>query len=190
MKNLIIYSHPNEKSFNHAVLERVAEILRTKKEEYKIIDLYKEKFNPILGAEDFVKMKNGDYSEDVKKYQKDIKEAERLIFIYPTWWWSYPAIFKGFIDRVFSYGFAYRYNERGEVEGLLKGKSAIIFTTTGGTYEVYENYKINDVVMRQIKEGVLSFCGINDIKMKVFYQVPTVDNNKRAEYLKCIEDLI
>lgn len=190
MKNLIIYSHPSEKSFNHAVLEKVIETLKSKNEEFKVIDLYRENFNPVLDINDFAKISQNDYSEDVKKYQSEIKNASRLIFIYPTWWWSYPAVLKGFIDRVFSYGFAYRYTEKGEIEGLLKGRSAVIFTTTGGSSEIYENYRINDIIMRQIKEGVLGFCGITDVKMKVFYQVPSVDDSTRTKYLNEIKELL
>jgi len=188
MKNLIIYAHPSEKSFNSAILKTVIEALNSKNEDYKLIDLYKENFKPTLDISDFSKMAEKTYSDDVKRYQQMIKESDKLIFIYPTWWWSYPAILKGFIDRVFSYGFAYRYNN-GKIEGLLNQK-ALIFTTTGGTKEVYDGYKINEIITRQIKEGVLGFCGIKEITMKIFYAVPTVDNSTREKYLKEVKEII
>jgi len=188
MKNLIIYAHPNEKSFNAAILKTTIETIQSKNEDYKLIDLYKENFKPSLDFYDFSKMAQKTYSDDVKKYQESVKESEKLIFIYPTWWWSYPAILKGFIDRVFVSGFAYKFKER-KLIGLLNHKT-LIFTTTGGDEKEYEENKIKDIITRPMKEGILGFCGIKDITMKIFYAVPSVNDETRKKYLEEVKETV
>lgn len=100
---LIIYSHPNPKSFNAAIKQTVEEFLKEKGIEYSIRDLYIIGFNPVLSADDFIALQQGNSLEDVKKEQEFIKNADILILIFPMWWYSFPAILKGYIDGVFSH---------------------------------------------------------------------------------------
>lgn len=121
MKYLIIYAHPNPKSFNHAILETISEELKKKKKEFKVRDLYKIGFNPALSTKDLSAIQNGAVPKDIEKEQEYIRKADTIVFIFPIWWSSMPAILKGYIDRVFSLKFAYDITEDG-VFGLLKGK--------------------------------------------------------------------
>lgn len=101
MKFLIIYCHPYNKSFNHAVLEAVQTNLRNRHLDYQIIDLYKDHFNPIYSAEELsLYHQGGTIDPLVKKYMGLMKEAQTVIFITPYWWNSIPGMLKGFIDKV------------------------------------------------------------------------------------------
>lgn len=189
MRVAIIYSHPKEKSFNHAILKKVEEVLSSREIEYKIIDLYKENFKAPMDEKDFQNIESNNFPQDVLPYQESIKWAELLIFIFPVWWWSYPAILKGFIDRVFLANFAYKFDKNG-LNKLLKGKKAIVFMTTGGKEEDYEKNKAKDILIRPLRDGLLGFCGIEDVDFHIFYAVPYVPNEKRVEYLKEVEEVL
>jgi len=118
MNYLIVYAHPNPKSFNHAIKERVEAKLKKEKKKYSVRDLYAMKWNPVLGGADFEVMQGGKTPEDIKAEQNYIKEADVVIFIHPIWWFGMPAVLKGYVDRVFSYGFAYEVGKEG-VKGIL-----------------------------------------------------------------------
>lgn len=88
---------------------------------YAFAHLYELNFNPVLGASDFISFSKGNTPEDIKEEQEHISWADSITFIYPVWWAGLPAILKGYVDRVFSHGFAYAYGENG-IEKLLSGK--------------------------------------------------------------------
>src|SRR4030042_6427342 len=119
MKVLVFYAHPFPKSFNHAVLERFTQGLQSKGHAVEILDLYDSGFNPLLTAGDLASLQGGEVPADIKAEQTRVSGAEGLAFIFPLWWSSMPAMLKGWIDRVFSLGFAYAFTEAGS-GGLVK----------------------------------------------------------------------
>ncbi|RLJ70515.1 NAD(P)H dehydrogenase (quinone) [Hydrogenivirga caldilitoris] len=177
---LVIYAHPNPKSFNAAIRETVEDFLKERNLPFRTRDLYAISFNPVLSGEDFVALQKGSFLEDVGKEQEFVKEADTLIFIFPMWWYSFPAILKGYIDRVFSYGFAYGEKD-GKVVGLLEGKRALIFCTLGGFEEDYENF--SECLMNTFK-ATFEFCSIKVPLVKFFYGVPYVSDEVRKGYLE------
>src|SRR5690606_40356054 len=98
----------------------------------RVRDLYDLGFDPVLSPAELKQYEDEEkaISVDVKAEQEAILWADHIIFVYPTWWWSMPAILKGYFDRVFVPGFAFSVSEKG-IEGLLKGKKAWIIQTTG-----------------------------------------------------------
>lgn len=160
----IIYAHPNQKSYNHAILESIKLVLSKSKMKFKVIDLYNDRFDPVMKPSELPGSGSKRVASDVKKYQKIIKESYKLIFIYPTWWNSMPAILKGFIDRVFSNGFAYRY-VGSMPKGKLKEKKALIITTSGGP-------RVFSMLMgsrntKNLAKDMLKFCGIKTKTVQV-----------------------
>ena len=98
-KTTIIYAHPYEKSFNHAILERVQALLDAKGQEYRLIDLYADGFNPVYTKEELALFREGKALDPlVLQYQQALKDSKRLIFIFPIWWADMPAIVKGFLE--------------------------------------------------------------------------------------------
>jgi NAD(P)H dehydrogenase (quinone) len=188
MRVTIIYAHPNPKSFNNAILEATIRVLKERNVDYRVIDLYKDFKKVVLDGEDFEILQQGKNPEDVIKFQEDILWATKLIFIYPVWWWQFPAILKGFVDRVFSYGFAYSTDEKGIVP-LLKQEKALVFMTTGGPREEYEGSVRLDVLRLPISEGVMGFCGVKECETHI-YSVPTVSDEVRKGYLKEVEEAV
>ena len=182
MKILIIYSHPNPESFNHAILEAVLDGLAEAGHTSDVIDLYEMGFDPCLKVEDFVKIRSGSNSDDVLSHQARVSDADVLVFIHPNWWGSMPAILKGWIDRVFSMGYAYGFDpEIGEIKGLLGITKAIVLTTCGSS----EEFSLcMDAFHDTWSIKILQFCGIPEVDFKIFYDVINVDDKTRKGNLE------
>ena len=187
MKHLIIYTHLNPASFSKAITDQVEKVSSEKGDEIKIIDLYADKFNPVLEFPDIEHMFMGkDAPSDVKKYQDLVSWADHLTFVYPMWWGQMPAMLKGFIDRVFSNGYAFVYSKEGIPSGLLNGKTAQLYVCTGTPNEIYEQTHMHKSQERVISEGVFGFCGI-DAKMTFFGNVAMGTDELRKGYLNSIK---
>jgi NADPH-q uinone reductase len=127
----IIYAHPYEQSFNHAILQRVRELLENKGEAYKLIDLYADGFNPAYTKEELALFNQGKALDPlVLHYQEILKKTDRLIFIFPIWWADMPAIVKGFEDKVFLKTLAYNPTPTGIKGCLTQIREAVVITTS------------------------------------------------------------
>lgn len=188
MKYLIVYAHPNSKSFCYAIKEKIASIIKEKYGECQIRDLYAMQFNPVLSADDFASFSRKELPGDIKKEQELIRSVETIIFIHPVWWFNMPAILKGYIDRVFTKGFAYDYV--GKIpKGLLRDKKVMIFSTTGGMRLAYYFLGFKSAVKKSIDVGVFNFCGMKVVLHKFFYAVPVVSLKEREDMLSSIETI-
>ncbi|WP_028402184.1 NAD(P)H-dependent oxidoreductase [Ectobacillus panaciterrae] len=189
MKSLIIYAHPNTKSFNAAIKETLVNELTILGHEVRVRDLYEMDFNPILHADDFTQFFQNQIPEDIKNEQNHIEWADTLFFVYPTWWINMPAMLKGYIDRVFSNGFAFRYTEQG-AEGLLKGKKAIVIQTTGTPEHILSASNLISPMEIAMDIGTLAFCGIDTIEHRFFTGVPVISNEERQSMLEELKHLV
>ncbi|MCX8069555.1 MAG: NAD(P)H-dependent oxidoreductase [Thermodesulfovibrionales bacterium] len=190
MKQLIVFCHPNPMSFCSAIKSKVVEVYQSFGDEIVVRDLYQIGFDPVLKGKDFEALKSGVLPEDIKTEQEFIKNAEIVTFIYPIWWTGLPAMVKGYIDRIFLYGFAYALDENKNVQPLLKGKKAIIINTSGSPNEYYDNIGMTNALMMTSDKGIFEFCGFEVLLHKIFGAVPYVDNNTRKEMLEQIPILI
>ncbi len=181
-KHLIVYSHPNPKSFCHAILETIQETLKSKGHEIVVRDLYAIAFNPVLKGSDFVGIKSGNLPADIKEEQRHIQWADTMTFIYPIWWTGLPAMMKGYIDKVYSFGFAYNVGTKG-IEGLLSSKNVIIFNTQGTPQETYTANGTTEAMKKTSDAGIFQFCGIKVLQHTFFPAVPYVDDASRKNYL-------
>lgn len=189
MKALIIFSHPNPNSFNAAILGVVKEALDKKGIKYKVKDLYAMNWNPVLSASDFQQFIAGQKPEDIAKEQADVSWADVLILVSPIWWFSVPAMLKGYIDRVMSQGFAYEYTESGP-NGLLKGKRAVIITTSGADENTARQTGMMDSINKSIVNGIFNFCGFSSASYKNYFAVPMVSDQDRKNMLEDVREFI
>lgn len=188
MKHLIIYSHLNPKSFTKAIVDQVSEIVKSKNEEVKVIDLFADKFNPLFEFQDVESMFMGkETPKDIKRYQEMITWADKLTIVYPLWWSQMPAQLKGFFDRVFANGFAFEYTKTGP-NGLLKDKTAQIIVNIGTPLEFFEKAGMDEAINKVNENGLFGFCGIK-AKTTYFGSVTSCSDEQRKEYLKSLKDL-
>jgi|CXWL01.1.fsa_nt_gi NAD(P)H dehydrogenase (quinone) len=211
---LIIFCHPSKNSHNAKILAEVESILKKKKAHYELLDLYEMDFNACLSEAEYDRMKNRDHTiePDVLECQEKITAAKTLIFIYPTWWYNMPAKLKGFMDRVFTSGFAYKFfkvpaplmccaailsyipgirylMQTKSVNGLLKGKRALIFRTYGGPAAGKRIFGNTPAVLENV---ILRFCGITDITIHELFNVDKSSYTQEYEdgYLKGIVKIL
>lgn len=188
MKNtLLILGHPNKNSLNGKLLEFYEELAKSKEINIKKILLGDLNFNPIL---------NKGYNEiqelepDLKKAQADILWADHLVFFFPVWWYNLPALLKGFIDRVFLPGFAFKYKKNSPIPNkLLKGKTASIICTSGAPKIFY--YFPGGNTAHKILKNILKFCGIKTKnKILIGSVLQNLTTEKLQEYKKKISKII
>lgn len=187
MSYLLIYAHPNRNSFSAAIKDAIVNKLRTQGKDVVVRDLYELEFNPVLSCDELISDVSA-LPADIKIEQECVSKADVLIFIYPVWWFNMPAILRGYIDRVFSNGFAYAFAD-GEVHGLLSNKKVYILNTTGGGLAAYEQFGFNSAIQTSVDAGIFSFCGMSVALHKYFYAVPTSTEEERKKILEEIKTL-
>lgn len=188
MKACIVFAHEGDHSFNHEILARVRKACEASNIQYVVRDLYEMHFQPVFTALDMKRIEHRNPSSDIEEEQSLITESDVLIMMYPVWWWSPPAILKGYLDRVFTDGFAFRYEEDGPV-GLLQNKRAFVFTTTRESAKEMQEKGFDLVVRKQIVEGTLEMIGYQ-VEYHNFAGVTSIDEESRAQMLRLVEQTI
>lgn len=138
MRALVVYAHPRPDSFNAAIRDLVIARLTKGGAETRLIDLYAEGFNPVMGHDElgqhFDEATNQTGLED---HVAHLRWCDTLIFIYPTWWYGLPAMLKGWLDRAFLPGVAF-VMPKADGEDISPGLTHItrlaVFTTCGASW--------------------------------------------------------
>jgi len=182
MKVLVVFTHPSDRSFNHAILDNIVTGLEQAGHQVKIKDLYKENFNPILTGDDLAKLHDNDIPEKIQKEQQQLLWADGLVFIYPLWWFDRPAMLKGWFDIVLTNGLAFEYSSEG-VKGLLKHKKALVIITAGGSKQYFIDNDALQLIHRPVTDGTLSFCGINDVSHQIHFDISNLSDAQRQDIL-------
>jgi len=179
MKILLIYAHPPGDSFNQALKDIFLEGVQNAGHQVDLIDLYQDGFDPVLPEGE---MRGKTVPDIVRGYQERIRQADVLVFIFPVWWYRSPAILEGFIDRVFTSGFAYKYIGR-RPKGLLPCRRAVVIETYGGPAFYY--YLTGNIPWRRFK-STLKFCGIRKFVHHPCFYTPFTSDKKRKRWLEQI----
>ena len=189
MKAVIIYTHPWNKSYNFAILQILIEGLAQKGHTIDLIDLYKEKFDPVLSKKELSYYSQGKLvDQKIGEYQKRIEQADHIFFIFPVWWYDVPAILKGFLDRVLLKNWAYEYSPAGIPKGKLGFiKKATVITTMKSPGWYYWLMYGNSIRNSFIK-GTLKFCGIKKIKWIKMGNIENIGIKKRKFQLGKIKN--
>lgn len=167
MKHLIIFAHPNTDSLNATLKQTLVDHLKAQQHDVVVRDLYQLNFNPVPSLQDMQGQRAGQVASEVKREQEFITWAECITFIYPIWWTGLPAIMKGYVDRVFSYGFAYRYDQ-GVQQGLLVGKQAVVINTHGKSAAEYEASGMDKALSLTSDTGIYEYCGLR-VKQHLYF---------------------
>ena len=185
MKVSVILAHPYEKSFNHAIYDKVINTLEESGVDGFFHDLYKERFDPVLSKNELGKLPAKD--KLVRTYAKELVASDVLVFIHPNWWGQPPAILKGYIDRVIRPPYAYDFPENDAGGGLpiekLKGKVGVVFNTSN-TEELRENEYFRDPLSSIWEKCVFGFCGIEETHRVMFRVVADSTEEVREKWLE------
>ena len=185
-KILIINGHPDKNSFCYELAKSYNTGATLSGAKCKLIHLIDLNFDPILK---YGYRQRTELEPDLQKIQQDILDSDHLVFVYPIWWGTYPALLKGFIDRVFLPKFSFKYRDNSLLwDKLLKGKSARLIVTMD-TPKWYYALIYRSPGHNAMKKGVLEFCGIKPVGITSLSPIKSSDENKRKNWLAMIEQL-
>jgi len=182
MKVLVVFGHPNLKSFNGAVLESFTKGLEDGGHSFEVSNLYEIDYDPRFKAEDFLQFKGRPMPPDVQVEQKKLANADALVIIGPVLGWFIPAILEGWLQRVFSWGFAWTADKDG-MHGHLKNEKGLYIFTTGNPEAFYKTTGLGDA-MNNILSSTMTECGIKSVHIEYLYSVSAVDDATRNRYLE------
>ncbi len=205
---LIVFAHPDPRSYTAALKDVAVRALKAQGVTVVVSDLYAMGFEAAAGPADVgtrlspdhfnlaLEQANalaaGQLSADIVAEQRKLQDADLVIFHYPMWWFGFPAILKGWVDRVLSYKFAYGVGQWWD-KGLLGGKKAMLAITTGTPRGAYATDGRNGDIERILwstEAGVLAMCGFEVLPAFIAYGAPYIGDEGRAAQMAAYEALI
>lgn len=199
-KVLIVYAHQEPRSFNGCLKKVAVETLSKQGCTVTVSDLYAMDFEPratrnditgalsnpevfSYGVEAYEACKKQSLTSDIVEEQKKVQEADLVIFQFPLYWSSVPAILKGWMDRVLCQGFAFDFPGFYD-SGFLKGKLALLSITTGSTAEMYTKTGVSGDVkyfLWPLQHGTLHFCGFKVLAPQISFAPETASEEERKQ---------
>jgi NAD(P)H dehydrogenase (quinone) len=178
---LLILAHPQENSLCAALADAYAQGAQHASHDVQRLYLGRMQFDPLL-HHGYAKIQP--LEPDLAAAQAAIAAAQHLVFVYPTWWGAPPALLKGFIDRIFLPGFAFRYRKDSVWwDKLLAGRSAHLLVTMD-TPPWYFRWIYRMPGHQQMRRTVLEFCGIKPVKITSFGSARSASAPQRAKWLE------
>jgi NAD(P)H dehydrogenase (quinone) len=185
LKILVVLAHPDPGSFNHALAHSVRDALLATGHDVRLRDLYAERFDPVLPAEEVAS--ECELPAEIDGYCEELADAEGIVIVHPNWWGQPPAILKGWIDRVVRPGVAYRFLEgdsgEGRPQGLLRARRALVLNTANTPAE-RERTVFGDPLSRIWTDCVFGLCGVHEVRRRTFSLVVTSTPEERAAWLE------
>lgn len=201
MKVLIVHAHPEPQSFTAALRDQATATLQAQGHEVQVSDLYAMNWNPVASASDFTSRENPDYlvyaleqrlgvksqsiAADIQQELDKLLWADLLILNFPIFWFSAPAMLKGWIDRVLVSGVCYG-GKRFYDQGGLAGKKALVTVTLGGREHMFGEGAIHgplEDMLRPILRGTLAYVGFEVLEPFVAWHVPYISDEARQAFL-------
>lgn len=173
-KYIIIYANPRHDGHGGYLLDQVEKRFQESGADFETIDLYRIGYDPVLKETELYSAGNRHIDAQNLMFQEKIKAASSLLFIYPTWWQSPPAMLKGFIDRVFTGGFAFTY-AYGLPVGLLKNKKAAAFTSGS---PAFIQFFTGNPALKVLLKYTLAFSGMST-RGYALGRASGLENNKK-----------
>lgn len=173
MKVLVVMAHPRRDSLTGQITDAVAAGLADAGHDAEIVDLYGEGFDPLIMPPDEPDWEREDkvYAENTQAEIARLQRNDGIILVFPIWWWSFPAIMKGWIDRVWNKDVAYGAN-------TLNHKRALAIGLSASNAEQYAKRGYDTAIETQIVTGIFDFCGIADGRFE--YLHGSTDGGERA----------
>ncbi len=180
MNTIIIYAHPYQKSFNHAVLEELKQKISTSIE---VIDLYQDDFDPSYSTAELALFSKGKTQDArVVEYQHKMQAAQRLIIVCPIWWNDIPAIVKGFVDKVFKVHLFYENTNHG-VKGKLTNIEEVLVLTTSNSPTWYLKYFGGNAIQSVLLNATFKQLGVKKRRWYNLGNIKKISMAKRTAWL-------
>lgn len=202
---LLVFAHQDGKSFNGALKDAAVDTLRSLGHSVEVSDLYSQQFEPRATKNDIRgplqdpnlfnyteegrhAYKHNCQSLDIANETDKLKRADLIIFQFPLYWSSVPAILKGWFDRVLCDSFAFDFESQNVLDqGFMKGKRTVLSLTTGCTKDMTSPMGLSsdiNVLLWPIQYGTLRMCGFDVLLPQISYGTKLVEEPTRQQYLK------
>jgi putative NADPH-quinone reductase/1,4-dihydroxy-2-naphthoate octaprenyltransferase len=179
MRCLLILAHPRRDSLCGALFDACAEGARLAGVECRELILSELHYDPDVHA---VSPEQQPLEPDLLRAQRDIQWAEHVVFVYPTWWGTFPALLKGFLDRVLTPGFAFRHVTHDRWDKLLSGRTADLITTMDTPPLIYR-FIYRAPGQQALVRATLGYCGIRSTRIEIFGPVIAATAGQRQQWL-------
>lgn len=203
MNILIVLAHPEPKSFNGALYQMAIATLEKAGHNVQTSDLYRMNFHAVsdrsnfttakdasflkLGLEEIYATEHHGFATDILTEQEKLEWCDLIIWQFPLWWFSVPAILKGWTDRVFAAGKVYGAGRIPYVSGKFKGKKALLSITTGSPEGHYaKDGPYGDIygILKPIHRGILEYVGFSVLQPQLSYSVAHITDGERKTLLE------
>jgi NAD(P)H dehydrogenase (quinone) len=178
MHALLVLSHPRRDSFSGALADAFLEGAGEGGHTVDFLDLHRSDFQTAFQSEDLGQFGGLPMPAEVQAMQRRVDAAEALAFVYPIYWWTFPALLRGWFDRVFSLGWAYRMSDHAD-KALLRDRPTFVFACAGAREETIEDFGYGPAMRRLIDEGHFAYCGLKSLAMHTVFD--THDNARNRE---------
>ncbi len=164
MRVLAVFCHPDPDSFSGALLDRFVAGTEDAGHDCEVADLYREGFDPLMSMRDRQQFDGVPMPPDVLVEQARIEQSDALCLVFPIWWYGMPAMMKGWLDRVWSAGWAY--HRKHDPEGsLLKPRPCTLLVPTGASRKLMDKWGYDREIDHLWRYGVLGYCGVEPIRI-------------------------
>lgn len=191
---LVIIGHPLAGSFNHALAEQYATGFRAASvdaAEVRVIDLAERDFELMPATRADLRARDGDTAHlepRIRRFIDEIAWADHLVFFFPQWWGTYPAVLKAFLDRAVLSGTAFRYGRGQVATRLLTGKTARIVMTMDAPV-AWNRFVYRNAAETSLKRATLAYCGVRTIGITRLTPIRFSTAEKRAAWLESVRRL-
>ncbi|WEZ84991.1 NAD(P)H-dependent oxidoreductase [Rhizobium sp. 32-5/1] len=193
MRILLVLAHPLSDSFAASVARTAKETLEENGHSVDLLDLYRENFDPRLTETERRGYFDVPYDvSGVSDIVARVRAADGLLLVFPQWWFNFPAILKGFFDRILAPGVAFDHDRAGGriIPKLTNIKLFWALTTTGSPWWVVHLYMGNPV-RRLLKRGIAAFCAKNvDFRMLTLHDMDRVSDKQRSAHLERVRQAL
>ncbi len=180
MKVLVVFDHPygldasenvpHNRSFSAALMAAAIHGLKQAGHEVDIIDLHADGFNPVMTADDLAAWRNKSVIDDTaSNYQQRLRTADHVIFAFPIWWESMPAMTKGFFDKVMTKGIVYSETKPGRpFKNGLKNIQGVTLLTVMATPTFLYRWLFGNPITKIVFRGTFRKIGVKNLRWMNF----------------------
>jgi putative NADPH-quinone reductase len=186
MNTTVVFAHPWKDSLNRSILNKVIEKLQGDGNTVTLIDLYQDNFNPVMSEKDLLLYSQGKSADPmVDHYNNILDKTEKIIFIFPIWWYDMPAIMRGFFDKVMLNHSAYIEDDKG-LHPVRNIQNTIILTTSAAPTDVIIN-NFGDPINGTIIKGTFNAIGFFNAK---WYNLGDLNKKNKDDITKFIDSIV
>ncbi|MEV4201180.1 NAD(P)H oxidoreductase [Micromonospora globbae] len=173
---LLVVAHPRGDSLTAQVAGRARVGLEAEGFSVDLLDLHVEGFDPRMTVADEPDWADREkvYSAEVRAHMRRVDAADLIVVVFPVWWYGLPAILKGWVDRVWNYGFAY-----GRSSPRLAEKRMLWLGLAGESARSYARHGLDEMLERQLRVGISNYCGITDVAVQFVHD--TIPEEPKAD---------